>query len=97
MHPLCMVQNIHISFVVYYWANSPSSFKSPKALIDDETWSLYNFFKKLSIEFLVKNTSSYYHIVSMERFTLAGIILSLGVFSRNGVSCCRRGLAVLLT
>lgn len=55
------------------------------ALIDDKTWSLYNSFKKLTMEFLVRNTSSYYHVVSMEKLALAHIIPALSAFSRNGV------------
>lgn len=60
------------------------------ALIDDKTWSLYNSFKKLTMEFLVRNTSSYYHIVSMEKLALAHIIPALSAFSRNGVHYCQR-------
>lgn len=54
VYSLCMVQKTHISFVGYHWYNS---FKNLKALIDDKTWSLYDFLKKLTIEFLVRNTS----------------------------------------
>lgn len=44
-HLLSMVQTIHGSFVVYYWVNSPSGFKSPKALIDSKTQVYIIYFK----------------------------------------------------
>ena len=44
LHLLSVVQNTHRSSVVYYWTISSSSFRSPKALRDDKTWSLHNFF-----------------------------------------------------
>lgn len=72
-HCLCLlyiVQNIHRSIVGYYWISSLPSFKRPMALIDDKTWSLYNSFTELAMESLVRNRSSYYHIVSMEKLAL---------------------------
>lgn len=90
LHLLSMVWKTHRSSVVYYWTISSSSFTSPKALRDDKTWSLHNFFTKLTIEFLVGNTRSHYHIVSMEKWAFIHVISALRAFSRNGVSCFRR-------
>lgn len=62
LYLLYMVQTIHRSCVINYWVNIPVSFKNPKALIDDKTGSLHKLFKKLTMEFLVRNTKSYYQL-----------------------------------
>lgn len=48
------------------------------------------------MEFLVRNTSSDYHIVSMEKLALAHIMSALSAFSRNEL-LKERGLAMLIT